>query len=141
MKTVILIVKILVISLIFIPQTSCEMNIFKNETELNSSDDSTHVKGMFVSIYCHGALLIKILDESNIARTWTSTITPDRKYENCVVANLDTSFNFEQIVNAYLLSGTIFYFNYTNEVRRDPTYVYCDMYPFITITNLSKNRK
>ena len=142
MKTFGVILKILIIYLIIIPQTSCEKNIFKSETELNSqSDDSTWVKGMFVQPTCRGSIIIKILDEHNIGRTWTVNWDHNHPvtYENCVVAFIDTSLNWEKIITESLLPGTIFYFDYTHQVLRTPDFFGCLNPPWITITNLSTN--
>jgi hypothetical protein len=94
------------------------------------------IKGMFIGYYCEGCV-IKILDNSNIGKSW-SGMYDSKLYENSVVASVDSIYiKTVPGVNQYFTSGSIFYFKYIDGGYPRKEFNICNPSPFITITSLS----
>lgn len=94
------------------------------------------IKGMFIGYYCEGCV-IKILDNSNIGKSWNG-MYDSKVYENSVVASVDSIYiKTVTGVNQYFTSGSIFYFKYIDGGYPRKEFNICDPSPFITITSLS----
>jgi hypothetical protein len=124
MKLLYLNISLLIIGLIIV-SNGCER-----------STPNQCIKGMFIGYYCEG-FVIKILDNSNIGKSWNG-MYDSKVYENSVVASVDSIY-IKTItgVNHYFTSGSIFYFKYIDGGYPRKEFNICDPSPFITITSMS----
>jgi hypothetical protein len=128
MKPLVLNILLIIIGIIII-NDSCENG--KSSLATNQC-----IKGMFIGYYCDG-LVIKILDESDIGKSWRATYGTE-VYENSVVASIDSIYiKSVPKVDQYFTQGSIFYFQYINGGYPRKQFNICDPSPFITITLLS----
>lgn len=95
------------------------------------------LKGKYRGIYCEGAL-IQLFNDKGPGKTWKSQFDT-RTFENCIVANLDTTV-FKGVTDPYNMRGdSIFYFQFRDGGYARKEFKVCEPSSFITITKTSSD--
>ncbi len=101
--------------------------------------DISCLKGKFLDGYCEG-VAIQILDDSKVGVDWSHPLWSSLKYENVVIASIDSVLNIDiNELSDLLGQDSVLYFSFREGGYPQIQYNLCYPAPFITITEISND--